>query len=97
MHRGIRGNGSASCLLLIDPSATPAEHPPVDLVLRRTGALVQTVTAFPQAERLFRKWQPQLLVIMGWCPLLADWCLQLRRQPPTLQLPLLVVGTSDRH
>lgn len=81
-------------LLLVDTASPPAEHPPVEPVLRRTGALVQTVAAIPQAERLLRKWQPQILVIVGWFPLLADWCLRLRRQPPTFQLPILVVGGS---
>jgi two-component system phosphate regulon response regulator PhoB len=52
------------------------------------------VAAIPQAERLLRKWQPQILVIVGWFPLLADWCLHLRRQPPTFQLPLLVIGIN---
>ncbi|MHB8249016.1 MAG: response regulator transcription factor [Acidithiobacillus sp.] len=81
-------------LLLNDPAPAAAEHHPVDMVLRRTGALVQTVTATPQAERLLRKWQPHMLVIVGWSLLLADWCLRLRRQPSAFQLPLLVVGTS---
>ncbi|MGC8592420.1 response regulator transcription factor [Acidithiobacillus sp.] len=81
-------------LLLADPASPDAGHPPVETVLRRTGALVQTVAAIPQAERLLRKWQPQILVIVGWFPLLADWCLRLRRQPPTFQLPVLVVGSS---
>ena len=81
-------------LLLADPASPDAGYPPVELVLRRTGALVQTVAAIPQAERLLRKWQPQILVIVGWFPLLADWCLRLRRQPPTFQLPLLVIGTN---
>lgn len=81
-------------LLLVDPASPPAEHPPVELALRRTGALVQTVTTIPQAERLLRQWQPQILVIVGWFPLLAEWCLRLRRQPPTFHLSVLVVGTS---
>ncbi|MHB1268640.1 MAG: response regulator, partial [Acidithiobacillus ferriphilus] len=66
----------------------------VEVALERTGGQVIRITERSKAEQLVRRWDPEVLVLLGWSATTSDWVRHLQFAPRAGDLPFLVVGNS---
>lgn len=81
-------------LLLVNARTNGKTIISVEVALERTGGQVIRVTERAEAEQLVRRWDPEVLVLLGWSATTGDWLRHLQFAPRQGDLPFLVVGNS---
>jgi len=85
-------------LLLVHARTNDKTTLSVKVALERAGAQVHTVTERAEAEQWMQRWNPEVLVLLGWSAAAGDWLQRLQLAPPQDDLPFLVVGSgSEDH
>ena len=81
-------------LLLVNARTNGKTIVSVEIALERTGGRVMRVTERAEAEQLVRRWDPQVMVLLGWSSSMRDWLRHLQFASRQGELPFLVVGNS---
>ncbi len=86
-------------VLLLVNARTSDDKPTISVkvALERAGAQVHTVTEPAEAERWVRRWDPEVLVLLGWSAATGDWLQRLQLAPHQGDLPFLVVGNGAQE
>lgn len=87
-------------VLLLVNAPTNDDRPTISVkaALERAGAQVHTVTERAEAEQWMRRWNPEVLVLLGWSAATSDWLQRLPFAAHQDDLPFLVVGNgSENH
>ena len=81
-------------LLLVNARTNGKTIVSVEMALERTGGRVMRVTERAEAEQLVRRWDPEVMVLLGWSTTTGDWLRHLQFASRQGELPFLVVGNS---
>ncbi|MDD5576893.1 MAG: DNA-binding response regulator, partial [Acidithiobacillus sp.] len=81
-------------LLLVNARTNGKTIVPVEIALERTGGKVMRVTERAQAEQLVRRWDPEVMILLGWSTTTGEWLRHLQFASRQGELPFLVVGDS---
>jgi two-component system phosphate regulon response regulator PhoB len=85
---------SPRILLLVNARTNGKTIISVEVALERAGGQVIRSTERSKVEQLVRRWDPEVLVLLGWSATTSDWVRHLQRAPRESDLPFLVVGNS---
>ncbi len=89
-----------SRVLLVVNAQTNDDRPAISVkaALERANAQVHTVTERAEAEQWMQRWNPEVLVLLGWSAATGDWLQRLPFAAHQDDLPFLVVGSgSEDH
>ena len=87
-------------VLLLVNAPTNDDKPIISVkaALERADAQVHTVTGRAEAEQWMQRWNPEVLVLLGWSAATGDWLQRLPFAAHQDDLPFLVVGSgSEDH
>jgi two-component system phosphate regulon response regulator PhoB len=84
-------------LLLVNAQTDGKTTASVEVALKRTGGRVRLVTKRSEAEQSIRRWDPEVMILLGWTAASGDWLQRLQFAPHQDDLPFLVVGNGSDH
>ena len=81
-------------LLLVNARTSGKTIASVETALERTGGRVRRATERTEAEQWMQRWDPEVLVLLGWSAATGDWVQRLSFAPDQDDLPFLVVSNG---
>lgn len=83
-------------LLLVDAHLNIERIVTIEMALERAGGRIMRVSDHIEAEYLVRRWEPEVMVVLGWSSETGDWIRQLKSSLfYHVDLPFVVVGNDS--